>query len=80
MIQTPPSAERLEKLEYKSNEEECRRKLLQVEVTHPAISNNSPDLKEYVKQFFAHQFTMSRREIDDGMYVTKLPQLNTVLI
>ena len=79
-IQTPPPAERLEKLEYNSSEVERRRKLLQAKVTHSAIFNNSPDLEENVKQMFAHEPNMPRCEIDDGMYVTKLPQPNTVLI
>ena len=80
VIQSPPPPERLEKLEYNSSEEERWRKLMQVEVTHPAISNSSPNLEEHVKQFIAQQLNMSRREIDNGMYVTKLPQPNTALI
>ena len=54
VIQTPPPAERLEKLEYFSCEEERWRNLLKFKVTHPAISNSSPNLEEHVKQFFAH--------------------------
>ena len=80
VVQTPPPAERLEKLEYISSEDERRRNLLKVKVTHPAISNSSTNLVEHVKQFFAQHLHMPRREIDDGMYVTKLPQPNTVLI
>ena len=38
VIQTQPQAERFEKLEYFSSEEERRRKSLQVKVTHPSIS------------------------------------------
>ena len=71
VIQTPPPAERLEKLEYISSEDERRRKLFQVKVTHPAISNRSPDLEEHVKQFFAQQLNMPRREFDDRLCVPK---------
>ena len=67
VIQSPPPPERLEKLEYNSSEEERWRKLMQVEVTHPAISNSSPNLEEHVKQFIAQQLNTPRREIDDGM-------------
>ena len=55
VIQTPPPAERLEKLEYISSEDERRRNLFKVKVTHPAISNSSPNLEENFKQFFAQQ-------------------------
>ena len=65
VIQTPPPAERLEKLEYVSSEYGRRRKLLQVKVTQPAISNSSPNLEEHAKQFFAPQLNMLRRETDD---------------
>ena len=47
---------------------------------YPANSTSSPNLEEHVKQFFAQEINMPRREIDDGMYATKLPQPNTVLI
>ena len=80
VIQTPPPAERLEKLEYISSEEERRRKMLQIKVTHPANSNSFSDLEEHVKQFFAQQLNMLRREVDDAISVTKLPQPNTTLI
>ena len=80
MIQTHPTAERLEKLEYASSEKEQRKKLLQVEVTLPAILNSPPVLEAHFNQYFAQQLTMLRREIDDGMYVAMLPQPNRVLV
>ena len=80
VIQTQSPNESLEKFEYTSSEEELRRKLLQAKVTHPAILNSSPDLEEHAKQFYARQVNMSRREIDEGMYVKKLLQPNMVLI
>ena len=49
-----PPADRLEKLEYISSEDERWRNLLKVEVTHPAISNSSPNLEEHVKQLRCH--------------------------
>ena len=80
MIQAPSPAERLEKLEYISNKEERRKELLQLKVIHPAISNSYPDLEARVEHFFAQQLNMPRREIDDGKYVAKLLQTNTVLV
>ena len=77
--QTPPPVERFEKLEYTSSEEERTRKVLRVKVAHPAILNHYTDVETHVKQFFAQQLKISRREIDDGIHVAKLPQLNTVL-
>ena len=80
VIQRPPPAERVEKLELSSSEKERRRKILRVRVTHRAILNSSPDLEAHVKQFFVQKLNMPRREIDDGMHVAKLAQPNTVLV
>ena len=77
---SPSSAERIEKLEYTTSEAERERKLLQVKVTHPDISTSSPDLNLHVKKFFYEQLNMQNREIDDQMYVAKMPQPNTVMI
>ena len=52
LIQTPPPAELLEKIEYISSDNDRRRNLLKVKVTHPAISKSSPNLEEHVKQIF----------------------------
>ena len=60
VIQTPPPAERLEKLPYISSEDERRRKLSQVKQAHPVISKGSPNLKEHVKLFFAQHFIYAK--------------------
>ena len=80
MTQAPSPAERLERLEYKSSEEKRRRKLFQIELTHPAVLNSSPDQEGKDIQFFAQQLNMPRFEIDVGMHVAKLPQSKTVLV
>ena len=50
-----------------------------MKVTHPGISTTSPDLDLDVKQFFYEQSNMPNRELDDQMYVAKLPQQDTVI-
>ena len=67
-------------MEYTTSETERERKLLQVKVTHPDISTSSPDLNLHVKKFFYEQLNMQNREIDDQMYVAKMPQPHTVMI
>ena len=54
--------------------------MLQAKVTHLAILNNSLDLEAHVKQFFAQQLNMPRREIDDVVYVAKPPQSITARV
>ena len=51
-----------------------------MKVTHPDTSTSSPDLDLHVKNFFFEQLNMSNREIDDQIYVAKIPQSNTVMI
>ena len=51
-----------------------------MKVTHPGISTTFPDLDLHVKQFFYEQLNMPNHEIDDQMYVAKMPQPNTVMI
>ena len=51
-----------------------------MKVTHPDISTSSPDLDLHVKKFFYEQLHMPNSEIYDQMYVTKMPQPNTVMI
>ena len=72
---SPSSGERIEKLEYTTTEVERERELLQMRVTHLGISTTSPDLDLHVKQL-----NMSNHEIDDQMYVAKMPQSNTLMI
>ena len=67
-------------MEYTTSEAERERRLLQVKVTQPDISTSSPDLDLHVKKFFYEQLYMPKREIDDQMYVVKMPQPNTVMI
>ena len=51
-----------------------------MKVTHPGISTTFPDLDLHVKQFFYEQLIMLNREIDDQIYVAKMPRPNTVMI
>ena len=60
-LQTPSSAERLDKLEYAASEEDRQRKLFQVKITHPGLSNASTDPQTHVKQFFSQQLNMPSR-------------------
>ena len=57
-----------------------QRKLLQVKVTHPDISTTSPSLDLHVKQFIYEKLNMPNREINDQIYVAKMPQPNSVMI
>ena len=77
---SPSSAELIGKLEYTTSEVERELTLLQVKVTHPGISTTSPDLDLHFKQFFYEQLNMPSCEIDDQMFVGKMPQPNTVMI
>ena len=83
VVYTPTShssVKRIEKLEYTRSEAEREKKLLQVKVTHPVISSSSLDLNLHVKKFFYEQPNVPSREIDDQMYVAKMPQPDTVMI
>ena len=80
VLQTPSSAERLDILEYAANDEDHQRKLLQVKMTHPCISNTSTDIQTNVEQFLFQQLNLLNGELDDRMYFAKMPQPKTVLI
>ena len=58
LSQIPSSAKRLETRGYAASEEERKWQLIQVKVTHPAISNTSLDLETCVRQFLLQQFNM----------------------
>ena len=66
---SPSSVERIDKLEYTTSEVKRERRLLQVKVTLPGISTTSSE-----------QLNMPNYEIDDQMYVAKMPQPHTVMI
>ena len=51
-----------------------------MKVSHPDISDSSPDLDLHVKKFFYEQLNKPNRVIDDQMFVAKVPQPNTVMI
>ena len=58
--------DRLRKLEYQSSEEDRRKRLLQVSVTHPSIDSSSNNLSEMIKLFFSEKMKMANREIDQN--------------
>ena len=80
VIQTPPPTERLMELEYTPSEEERKRTLIKVKVTHPAHLNTSYDLEAHDKQLFAKHLDMPRREVLEEVHIAKMSQPTTVLI
>ena len=71
---------RVEKLEYMVSEEERKKRILQISITHTSIDNNVADLSAHIKTFLSTSMKMSAREIDDQMTVQKLSRANSVLL
>ena len=76
----PPDGQRLDRLEYASSEEERKKRLLEISLSHPDIDTSNPDLASHVRQFLSVKMHMEPREIDNLLSVRKLPRNNTVLI
>ena len=70
--------DRLEKLEYLSSEEERKRRILEITITHPSIDYNSNDLEAHTKTFLASQMKMDSRSIDGNLKVFKSTRENTI--
>ena len=73
-------AERIEKLEYAMSEEERKKRMLQVSITHPSIDLTAGDPSECMKRFFATTMKMGRRETDPNLNVRKTSRPNTAII
>ena len=76
----PPDGQRLDSLEYASSEEERKKRLLEVSLSHPNIDASNLDLASHVKQFLSVRMRMEPCQIDALLSVRKLPRNNTVLI
>ena len=74
----PVSVDRIDKLEYKSSEDERKERLLFINFTHPNINNNHENLNQHVSEFLTHYLLMEPREIDSNLYVSRSPRANTV--
>ena len=72
--------DRVVKLEYQSSEEERKRRLLQVSLTHPEIDTSATDLQTNVRSFLSTRMKMEAREIDSAFRVQKSTRENSVLI
>ena len=75
---TKQTDNRIEKLEFLTSEEERKRRLLQVTLTHSEINSNSD--MEAVKVFLTSKLRMAPHEIDTNMSIQKLPREKTVLL
>ena len=73
------TTDRIERLEFQSSEEERKRRLLQVTITHPNIDNKNPD-SSAVLGILRDQLKMDRREIDSNMRIAKFSRANTALL
>ena len=80
VLNNAPDSVRIERLERVSSEDERRRRLLEVSITHPLIDVSTPDLSSHMKQFLSSRMQMEHREIDSQFTVKKLPRNNTVLV
>ena len=74
------SLPRIEKLEFRSSEDERKNRLLQLTLTHPSIEHSHDSLNDHIKDFLCRTMKMNPREIDTNLYAQKSPRLNTVLI
>ena len=73
-------SERLEKLEYITSEDERKRRLLHVTLTHPQIDSSTASLSDHVRQFMIDVMKMEPRTVDANMQVNKSSRNNTVII
>ena len=71
---------RLNKLEYMASEEERKKRVLEVTITHPTIDTNKTDLDKHAKDFFETQMKMERRSVDANLAARKVSRANTLLI
>ena len=70
---------RLDKLEYSSSEEERKKRLLHVMVTHPTIDKENTD-SDKLKDLMRQKFFMEQREIDENLVVFKGPREHSVIV
>ena len=70
---------RLDKLEFLSSEEERKRRMLEVSITHPGLDPNSQNLTEHVKSFMENVLLMERRTIDANLTTRKTSKQNSVI-
>ena len=73
------NTDRIERLEFHSSEEERKRRLLQVTITHPNIDHKNPD-SSVISDILRNHLKMERREIDANMRIAKFSRANTVLL
>ena len=74
------SNDRLNKLEYQNSEDDRKKKLLQVTITHNSFETDSNISPESVKTFFCEKMKMPPREIDQNFSIMKSKRKNTVIV
>ena len=71
---------RIGKLEYQNSEEDRKKRLLEVSITHPSINPGSNSLRVDTLNFFSEKLKMSNREIDQSFTVHKTSRNNTIIV
>ena len=57
------SDDRIDKPEYKSSEDECKDRLLLLNIHHPNINNSHENLNQHVSEFLSYYLFMEEIEI-----------------
>ena len=76
----PQTGDRLDRLEYLSSEENRKKRILEVTITHPDINKDTSDLKAHVREFLSNQLDLENREFDENMKVFKARRVNSLKI
>ena len=79
-ISRPQDNFRLDKLKYFSGEEERKRRINQVRVTHPSKKSDNTQSTEHLKEVLTSVLKFPCREIDANHHVHKTNKSNTVIV
>ena len=79
-INRQTDSDRINRLEFATSEEERKKRLLEVSVTHPNIDTNAQNLTEHVRNFFQSVLKLPTRELDNSIQVKKSNRNNTVMV
>ena len=63
--------DRLDRVEFLTSEDERKRRLLEVTITHPDIDKDANQLDEHIKKFLTSKIKMNEREIDANLKAFK---------
>ena len=76
----PTDNDRLDRVEFLTSEEERKKLLLEINLTHPEINNGDSNLENHLKHFCSSKMGMPNREIDANIKVFKTARQNSVNI